>query len=140
MIVTREDVRLKLVARIQALKATWAGYPLEIEYDNLAAVNLSVQTNPYLCVRMVYMDGYQTTLSANPGNRVLGTIVLEVKVKQGSGTAKANALLEHFYRSVHMTDSMDPLRTFAARFGSAPPKDGWVAQAALIPFWYDSMP
>jgi len=35
---------------------------------------------------------------------------------------------------------MPPLRTQAAKFSSKPAKDGWVAQAALIPFWYDSLP
>lgn len=137
---TREDVRIKLTERIEALKLTWTDYPLVVEYDNAEAVNEAEQSTPYLSVRQVYMDGYQTSLSLNPTHRALGTIILEARAKQGEGTARLNKLLEHFYPSVHMTDSMSPLRTFAARFGSSPAKLGWVGQAALIPFWFDSAP
>ena len=139
-IVTREMVRKKLVARIEEQRPLWTRFPVLIEYDNAIAVNQSTQSNPYLCVTIVYQDGYQTTLSKNPGDRVLGTIVIEAKAKEGSGTAQANDLLEHFYRKVHMTDTLTPLRTLAARFASSPARNGWVAQGALIPFWFDSIP
>ena len=139
-IVTREMVRQKLVEKIEELRLLWTKFPVVVEYDNAIAVNQSTQKNPYLCVSMVYQDGYQTSLSYNPGDRVLGTIVIEAKVKEGSGTAQANDLLEHFYRGVHMTDRLTPLRTMAARFSSAPAKSGWVSQAALIPFWFDNLP
>lgn len=136
---TREHARQALTAKIVALKATWTEYPLEVEFDNYDTVNQSTQTHPYLCVSMVYQDGFQIALGPAAPSRVLGTIVIEAKVKAGSGTAQANRLLEHFYPGVHMTDTLAPLRTLAARFDSAPPKSGWVAQAALIPFWYDRL-
>ena len=134
---TREQVRQALTARVIAIKASWTDYPLEVEFDNFDTVNQATQTLPYLRVSLVYLDGYQTDLGPNAGHRVLGTLVVEAMVKQGAGTAQANRLLEHFYPKLHMSSAMMPLRTQAARYGSAPPKDGWVAQAALIPFWYD---
>lgn len=140
MAVTRNDVLEKLRTRVEALKATWVGLPLAIEYDNLASVNTSTQQHPYLCVSMVFLDGFQIDLSASPGHRVLGSIVIESKAKEGSGNKAQNSLLDHFYRGVHMTDTMTPLRTYAARFSSKPAFDGWTTQAAIIPFWYDSLP
>jgi len=139
-IVTREQVRVALATKINSTLALWADYPLEVEYDNKMTVNRATQSNPFLCVSMVYMDGEQIALGENGGNRVMGVIVLEANVKEGSGTAQANTLLDFFYPVVHKTDSMPPLRTQAAKFSSKPAKDGWVAQAALIPFWYDSLP
>jgi len=137
---TREQVRTALVNKIEALKSTFSTYTLLVEYDNLVTVNRATQSNPFLCVTIVYQDGYQIDLAANPSHRVLGTIVIEANVKEGSGTSRANLLLEHFYPSIHMKDNLPPLRTYAAKFASRSAKDGWAVQAALIPFWYDSMP
>ena len=52
---TREDVRIKLTERIEALKLTWTDYPLVVEYDNAEAVNEAEQSTPYLSVRQVYI-------------------------------------------------------------------------------------
>lgn len=138
MIVTREDVRQAVTAKIQALKSTFTAYPLAIEYDNYHTVNRSTQSNPFLAVSFVYIDGYQITLGPSSMHRPIGTLVIEAFDKEGAGTAKMNVLLDHFYRGLQMTDSMAPVRTHAARFSSKNEFNGWVAQAALIPFWYDS--
>lgn len=134
---TREDARAALTTRIEALKAVWSAYPLEIEYDNQNRVNPSTQVNPYLCVHLVWLDGYQVDLAQNPLHRVLGTIILEAKTKEGQGTKKALALLDHFYEPLHMTDANTPLRTQAARFKTLEAKLGWATDAAIIPFWFD---
>lgn len=135
----RESVRVALVAKVEALKATFTAYPLAIEYVNGQAVNTATQSNPYLKVHLTYQDGQQIDLGRNPDYRMIGTIVLEACVKEGTGTRQANELLEHFYPALHMKDTIPPLRTLAARFTSRPARQGWSAEAALIPFWADSI-
>jgi hypothetical protein len=134
---TREDVRVALVNAVELLKATWVGYPLLVEYDNRITVNRSTQSDPFLCVNLRYMGGEQVALGENGGHRLSGVLELEANVKQGQGSKLANDLLSHFYPSLHMTDAHYPLRTYAARFSSKPPKDGWDKEVALIPFWFD---
>lgn len=140
MIVTLEQARAALTTKIEALKASWTDYPLVVEYYNTNIVNPSNQSKPYLSVNMMLVDGHQTSLGPNSGHRVMGTIKIEARVKEGSGSAQANKLLEFFYPAIHMTDTIPPLRTYAASFSSGQPAQGWVGQAANIPFWYDSIP
>lgn len=134
----RERARIALITKVEALRANFYDYPLVIEYANLPVVNLSMQTDPYLRVGLKYADGNQIDLGTDPGHRLLGTIVLEARVKEGMGTGQANSLLAHFYPSIHMKDTLQPLRTRAARFATPPNKDGWATETALIPFWLDS--
>lgn len=135
---TREQARVAITTRVNALKATWVAYPLIVEYDNRNLVNLATQTNPFLKVSIVYMNGYQVDLSATPNHRMLGTIIVEAFSKEGSGSKMANDLLQHFYPTMHMTDSMAPVRTYAAQFKTGRLFDGWQPEAAIIPFWFDS--
>ena len=135
----RELVRTALVAKVETLRASFMAYPLKVEYANGIKVNTALQTNPYLKAWIVYQDGQQVNLALNPDHRLIGTIVLEACVKEGSGTKAANTLLEHFYPAIHMKDTIPPLRTLAARFSSKPASDGWAAEAAIIPFWADSI-
>lgn len=136
---TREQARVALVTKVEALKATWTSYALVVEYDNKLAANPATQVNPYLKVSTVYMDGWQIDLAKSPKYRLLGVIILEAMVKEGSGQKLANDLLEHFYPSIHLTDQNPPLRTEAVKFKTAKAVNGWVADAAIIPFWFDSM-
>jgi hypothetical protein len=136
---TREQARVALVTKIEALKATWTAYPLLVEYDNRLTANAATQVNPYLRVSTTYMDGWQIDLAKNPKHRLLGVIVIEALVKEGAGQKLANDLLEHFYPSIHLTDQNPPLRTEAVKFKTAKVINGWVADAAIIPFWFDSM-
>lgn len=135
----REQIRSAVVAQVESLKATFVNYPLIVEYANGAAVNTAKQTDPYLRVRLVYQDGDQIDLALKPGYRLMGTLIVEACVKAGTGTAKANSLLSHFYPTLHLSDRMGPLRTRAARFASKDAKDGWAVEAAIIPFWADSL-
>lgn len=135
----REQIRLAVVAKVESLKATFTDYPLVIEYTNGNVVNTADQVDPYLKVRIVYQDGAQIDLATSPGHRLMGTVVLEACVKQGTGTKAANELLGHFYPAMHMRDTIPPLRTLASRFAPGPTRDGWAIEAALIPFWADSI-
>ena len=139
MIVTREEVRQKVAERVEQLAGSWVGYPLSIEYDN-KLLNQSAQSDPYLAIKMIYMDGGQIDLGANPGHRAIGTLIVEAWDKVGNGKSASNRLLQHFYPHLHMTDSLSPLRLRAARFSTSAIRNGWVAEASIVPFWYDSIP
>ena len=134
----RERARTALVTKVEQLRLTFTPYPLVVEFANGAVVNTARQSHPYLKAGLRYQDGAQIELATNPGHRIMGTIVLEAWVKQGTGTRQANELLAHFYPAIQMRDTLPPLRTAAARFAPAPLRDGWLAEAALIPFWMDS--
>lgn len=136
---TREQARVALVNAVEALKATWTAYPLLVEYDNRITVNRGTQTNPFLCVSLNYMGGEQLSLGTNPGYRNMGVIALEAHIKEGQGSKLANDLLQHFFPILQMTDAFAPLRTYAGRHTSKPPKDGWDNEIVLIPFWYDTL-
>lgn len=138
MVVTRDQVRKIVTSKVEALRASFKAYPLLVEYDNVITVNRSTQTLPFLAVDLVYMDGYQTSLGVGNNHRVLGTLIIEANDKVGQGTSRMNTLVDHFYRGLSQTDSLFPMRLHSARFTSKQPFNGWVAQAAVIPFWYDS--
>lgn len=135
----RETIRENFVTKVTALAATFPDYSLKVEFSNGVKVNTALQTDPYLKAWIVYQDGQQVNLSMTPDYRLMGTLVLEACIKEGSGTKAANRLLEHFYPAIHMKDTMAPIRTLAARFSSKPASDGWAAEAAIIPFWADSI-
>lgn len=137
MIFTREDARKAIVAHIQAHLATLPVQPV-VQWDNMKAADLSKLRDPYLQINIIYIDAPQINLGQRPEHRVMGQIVLAVAYPEGSGTAKANELLDPLYRHVHMSDAMFPVRTNAARFSSRPAFQAWAAQAALVPFWYDT--
>lgn len=140
MPVTQEQARQAVTLRVMQLHATWTEFPLWVEFQNSKPVNIATQVHPFLRVSLVYQGGEQVDLSDKPAHRASGTLVVEALCKEGEGTAAANRLLAHFYPHLQMTDSMYPVRAHAARFASHPPVLGWFAQAALIPFWYDSIP
>ena len=134
---TRETFRQAVVTQIQALAATWVEYPLIVEYDNRTVVDTQKQTNPFLCVQIVYMGGEQVTLGTTPHHRVSGQIHLAAAVRDGQGSARSNALLQHFYPTLHLR-SIDGARMWGASFEKDRPHLGWVYSPILIPFDYDT--
>lgn len=138
MSVTREQAREAIVTKIKALAGTWSTYTLVVDYDNRNTVNYGTQVNPFLCVEVLFIDGYQANLGPNSSQRILGSLILTARVKAGSGIKQANDLLEHFYPSLHMSDSMNPVRTYASRFIRAKPEKAWAGESVVIPFWYDN--
>lgn len=137
--VSRDDVRKKAVQRLQALAASFARFPLVIEYDNRVTVDLTTQQKPYVKFSMVYQDGEQSSLGKGVTRRVMGSMVIAVMSRVGSGVEEGDAVLDHLWRHMSQTDEMLPLRTYAARFSSSPSMLGWVSQAALVPFWYETL-
>ena len=139
MAVTKEQSRVAIVTKINTLVGTAnLGYTLVVEYENRNTVNWATQTNPVLCVEILYIDGFQSNLASNTNHRVLGSIILKALVKKGQGIKKANDLLEHFYPSMHMSESMFPVRTMATKLTSEKMNNDWACEVAVIPFWYDN--
>lgn len=136
---TMEQARVALVTKVEALKATWSAYPLLIQYDNRESINYATQVNPFLRVSIDYLDGAQIALGPSGGHRMMGVILLEAWTKVGTGSKLANELLAHFYPALQMSDLMPPLRTKAAEFHTGNKINGWLAQAALVPFWHDTL-
>jgi hypothetical protein len=141
MAVTKEESRVAIVTKIEALKATFSpspSYTLVIEYENRNLVNWATRTDPVLCVEILYIDGFQSNLAANTNHRVMGSILLKALVKKGQGVMAANKLLEHFYPAMHMSEAMFPVRTRATRLTKEPMEKDWFCEVAVIPFWYDN--
>lgn len=131
---SREAARIGLTNTILALKAT---YPtaLELELPNQVELDPAAQTAPFMKVKIAYQGGYQASLSKH--HRVIGNLVLEAWVNAGLGTKPANDMLEHFYKSLHMTDTIPGVRTEAAQFLTNLPRPGWDVHPVIIPFWFD---
>lgn len=134
---SREAARVALTNVIEARKNAWTEYPLKVELPNQAAIDPATQSDPFLKAMFVYHDAYQASLGPGAIHRALGHIVLEAWIKEGTGSKPANDLLAHFYPSLHMKDSIIPVRTYAAVFVAPYNKAGWHVNPVLIPFWHD---
>lgn len=132
-----ETIRIDITTRCEALKSAFSGgYPLVVEYDNRDIVDMATQVNPFLQVSIKVLDGEQVSLSTNSAHRWSGVIALSAVVPCGSGTGKANTLLEHFYKGLHR-NSFGSIRTFMAEPGGNKEHLGWLYVSALVPFWSD---
>lgn len=136
MIVTREDVRLAIFAKVQELHAAYG--TLDVEYYSGKTINRATQVDPFLRIEILYNDGDQIDIGPDGWTRVIGIILVEALAKEGSGVSVQNRILDHFYRGMHKTDKMPPVRTLAARFDSGGVDQGWRSEGAVIPFWYDT--
>lgn len=131
---TREAARVGLTTAVLNLKATYPG-GLELELPNQVELDPAAQAAPFMKVRIVYQGGWQASLSRH--HRVIGHLVLEVWVNTGLGTKPANDIIEHFYPTLHMTDSIPGVRTEAAKFLPNMSRPGWDIHPVIIPFWFD---
>jgi hypothetical protein len=132
----QDDIRAALVAEVEAVKATFATYPLTIEYDNRIVVDPATQVNPFLCVEVDVYDGWQADLSSNPIHRLLGMLILTAKVKVGSGVKQQTDLLDFFYPKLQRR-KIGPAILEMAKPDKARTVGGWVGMSALIPFRAD---
>lgn len=131
-----ESARQSIVTAIEAAKTGNPVTGLIIEYDNRIIVDTQTQTNPYLAVMIMWMRGEQADLSATPLHRMYGQIHLAAVVKEGSGSAAANGLLDWFYPRLQRK-SLGAVRTLMADLAPVKPFQGWQYFPVLIPFWYD---
>lgn len=133
---SREAIRTSIVTAVEAAKATFSDYTLLIEYDNRIVVDTKTQTDPFLMVRILYLSAEQANLSNNPTHRVWGQIHLAAVVPEGSGSAKANSLLDFFVPKLHLK-SFGTVRTMAATTAASQTLNARVYYAMAIPFWSD---
>lgn len=131
---TLEQHRQSIVTAVEAAKATFTTYPLIIEYDNRMLIDQATQRNPYLCVDILFMDGFQADLSTNPIHRKVGQIHLQAVVKEGAGSAQALQLLDHFGTALQ-AKILGGVRTKMQTYARSKPHLGWVYTPVVIPFW-----
>lgn len=129
-----ETSRQAITAAVEVVRATFTSYPLIIEYENRNIVDTQTQTNPYLCVNVRFADGWQGDLNPNPFHRIIGFVELIAHVKEGSGVAQSNALLEFFYPKLQYR-RLGGAKLEAAKPAPVKQVKGWRSQGMLIPFW-----
>lgn len=121
---------------IEAAKTAWTDYTLKVDYENRDATALADQTNPYLAVDIVWLDGEQLDLGPSPLTEKIGQIVLAVGVKEGAGTDKVLKLLDHLETYLEMKDNIGSgVRTHASVPTKARVFKGFYYQPLIIPFW-----
>lgn len=135
----REQIRQAVVALVEARRALWVGHPLTIEWEGRAIVDTQTHADPFLCVRVIYIDGEQVELGTNPNHRVWGQVHLAAAVRDGWGVAQANTLLDFFTPALHMR-TVGSLRLAGARPTPKKPHLGWEYHPVLIPFSADTIP
>lgn len=134
---TPEDANQAIRTKIEALKAAF-NVNLTVKYDN-RFIDYSAQTEPFLEVEILNINGYRATIGPNGTHRILGSIILTARVREGDGIAAANAMLQAFYPGIHMSDTaVSPVRTEATKLTRAKKEGDWAGEAAVIPFWYDN--
>lgn len=131
-----EAIRIAIATAVEGARSSFTAHPLVVEYDNMIIVDTKTQTNPFLIVQTKLMDGEQADISNSPIHRIYGQIHLAAAVPEGSGRAKANALLDHFYPKLQRTQ-FGVVRTKMAVPVKDTTHDGWVYYPVLIPFWSD---
>jgi hypothetical protein len=134
-----ELYRQSLTSAVEAAKVGFTAYPLIIEYDNRLLVDYSTQSNPYLCVEIMFVDGEQADLSPAPIHRINGFLNVVAVGKEGSGTAKLYTLLDHFYPQLQHKTFGD-VRTKMATMTKPKLVTGWWGVACMVPFWVDKFP
>ena len=134
-----ELYRQQLVTEVEVLRATYAGCPLEIEYDNRDNIDMQNQRDPFLCVEVMYIGGQQADLSNKPVHRIPGMLVLTAKTREGMGSAGGYKLLEHFYPNLQWR-VIGNVRLEMAEFSRPRLVGGWWGVRAMIPFHINKFP
>jgi len=132
----RETIRVDIVTAVKAAADLFTTWPLKVEYDNILVVDTSTQTDPFLCVEIKHTDAYQANLGPGALHRYMGFIILSAVVKDGSGSSKANQLLDFLVPKLH-GKTHGTVRTLLAESAPTKPHLGWQYFPMLIPFWSD---
>lgn len=131
---TLDDYRQALTAAVEAAKAGFTAYTPVMEYDNRILVKPGEQANPVMSVGIIFSDGAQADLSANPFHRITGMLTLSARAKDGDGTAKAYKLLEHFYPKLQRRTISQVNMEMAKLVAPKRANGEWVV-SAIVPFW-----
>lgn len=135
-----EQQAIDIRTEIERGKVAWTDYPLEIEYDNRDAVDLSALLTPYLMVDILWGDGVQMDLGQRPMVADIGSIILAAGVKEGQGTVGLLKLLQHFRAYLQLRHPLGSIKTKAAMLGGRPVLlRGFYYQTMTIPFWSQNL-
>lgn len=136
-----ERIRQEVTAAVEAIRPLWTEYELKVEYENELVVNTDIQKLPFLCVKIMMLDGTQADLADNPVHRMMGQIHLATAVPNGSGTAKANKVNEFFFNRLQRKrfGGKHGTRTKLAMPAPKIEHGKWTYYPVLIPFWSDQL-
>jgi hypothetical protein len=134
---TTTQLRETIMATIAQAAASYTAYPVTIETSNRDVVDQVGQTNPYLQVTIANMGGEQTELGPNPLIKRSGQILLAAVVKDGTGTADAEALRDYFMAQLS-TAQLGIVQCQAGYPVQGRPLKGLWFEPAIIPFFYFS--
>lgn len=143
MIVTREDIRVKVVSTIKAaLEAEFPDIASRTRWPGFPRIDVTENKKPYMNVAIVYLDAEKAGIGKEAPTRNMGMIQLECCYKEGDreGLLTVNALIDRMQKLLGATDDMFPLRTYEARNVSPRngPQEGWQEEGLVTPFWFDS--
>ena len=134
-----ELIRTDVVTKLESVRSGFSdGYTLVIEYDNRIIVDTKTHTDPFLCVEVKLLTADQVDLSLTPTHRFWGQIGLSAAVPEGSGSSKANKLLDYFYKQLHRK-AFGSVRTLMASPAPKRPHLGWEYYTMVVPFWSDQV-
>lgn len=133
---TIEAIRQALVSAVVAAKAGFPDESLQIEYENFSIIDPLQQVSPYLTVEIQLGSGWQADLGPNPIHRIAGLLILTAKVREGTGTAGACRVLDHFYPKLQRRRIGLSL-TGMPSFPAGKVVNGVYCQSVLIPFVAD---
>jgi hypothetical protein len=130
-----ESARAAIYGRLDTYwTATHPSIP--VQYENQKTVDLATQTEPFISCDVVYVDGAQIALADPPGTRWSGAVWLSSWVKEGGGTAGANAHMKEFSDLFGMK-IFGGVNTKAGRRVPSNPHNGWYIQSIRVPLWFD---
>lgn len=129
------DARAEIMAVVARIQADWTAYPLVVEPDNRIVVDQATQTNPYLQVSIKMLSGEQLDMADRPKVEQRGQILLCVVVKENSGSAKAQALLDFLTPYFELQDFAQ-VRCHAFQAVSDSTVKGLTYYPGIINFWF----
>lgn len=135
---TYEGARTAIVTYLSAALA--ASYPtLAVFYENTTEVDLTKAPDKFLIVDISFDAAKQVTIEAAPMNRVLGSVVFRVMVKQGRGTVTTLSLFDYL-TSITRQKQLGGLSLKVPTPGKKATPSGWASFDLFVPFQFDSLP
>ena len=130
-----EQARIDIATAAQAIQTAWTAYPLQIELDNRSTVDLSQQTDPYLCIEVVPISGLQADMADKPLVKQLGQILISAVAREGSGQSASNLLLG-FASDFYDLKSFPLVQCRAAEAVKPKLHKGWWWSSCIVNYYY----
>lgn len=133
-----DEARAEVAAWIDAARAAWSAYALQVVGPNRAQIDLSSPEAdlPHIEWSIVWRPGSQMSLGLQPLARQFGQIVVAAKVKEGAGASDCLKLLASFAPFLEAKDGAY-VRTQVANVGPDVHAQGWCMLPLVVNFWMD---